>query len=334
MQPAPTPLLEAAAQHTRAPKVSWSSWRLLPLRLWAPLLAVLLMTLAMALAGEEALDGGWTRLVLLVMSALTLALLATLTRLFLLQAERQASTVASPLTSSVNSSVNSSLAFNEREMERRIASRTQQLSALATRQLELSEAEKADLARKLHDELGGLLTAAKMDASWLQARVEEPRLRERLLQQAAVLDEAMSVKRRVVEELRPSLLDHFGLATALSAYVEAACAEAGLAREMTLPADCALPRDTALALFRVSQEALSNTIRHAGAHKVRLKLKLEDGECELELADDGCGFDPAGSSLGILGMRHRISALGGQLDLSSTPGQGTTLRVRVPAAGG
>ena len=322
MQPAPT-LLDAPAQHTRAAKISWSSWRRLPMRLWAPLLAALVMTLAMALVGEE-LEGAWSRLVLLAMSTLTLTLLATLTRLYLLQAEREASSL----------SFSRVLAEREtRELERRVESRTRQLSALATRQQQLSEEEKADIARKLHDELGGLLTAAKMDLSWLQAHVEEPRLRERLQQLAAVLDEAMGLKRQVVEELRPSLLDHFGLATALSAYLEATCAKAGLAREITLPEDCVLPRDTAIALFRVIQEALNNTIQHSGAKRVKLKLKLDASACELELADDGCGFDPARSSYGILGMQHRVRSLGGQLELSSSPGQGTTLRVRVPAGG-
>jgi len=109
--------------------------------------------------------------------------------------------------------------------------RTQELSALSNHLQALSEREKSELARKLHDELGGLLTAAKMDVSWLQARLEGAAIQERLGQLGSVLDEAMDLKRRVVEELRPSLLDHFGLPTALRAYVESTCAKAGLASQ-------------------------------------------------------------------------------------------------------
>src|SRR5688572_24053129 len=106
--------------------------------------------------------------------------------------------------------------------------RTGALSELCTHLQELVEREKSELARHLHDELGGLLTAAKMDLSWLQSRVSDPLLQQRLTQLGNVLDEAMDLKRRVVDELRPSLLDHFGLPTALRAHVESACAKAGI----------------------------------------------------------------------------------------------------------
>src|SRR5262249_42269915 len=105
--------------------------------------------------------------------------------------------------------------------------RTRELSALSNHLQALSEREKSELARKLHDELGALLTAAKMDLSWLQSRLEGAAIQDRLSQLGGVLDEAMNLKRQVVEELRPSLLDHFGLATAVRAYVESTCAQAG-----------------------------------------------------------------------------------------------------------
>src|SRR5579872_2720923 len=109
------------------------------------------------------------------------------------------------------------------------------LSAFSSHLQARAELEKSQLARTLHDELGGLLTAAKMDLSWLQSRVDSPTHQERLAQLGSVLDEAMSLKRRVVEELRPSLLDHFGLATALRAYVEAACNKAGMRNDIRMP---------------------------------------------------------------------------------------------------
>jgi signal transduction histidine kinase len=210
------------------------------------------------------------------------------------------------------------------------------LESLVTHLQELSEKEKSELARNLHDELGGLLTAAKMDLSWLQSRMTDPVLQERLAQLGSVLDEAMDLKRRVVEDLRPSLLDHFGLPTALRVYVESACAKAGLRAELALPEDAApMTRDTAIALFRIVQEGVTNIIRHASARLVTLQLALERDAWRITLSDDGSGFDAADPkfrwSHGIAGMRQRVRALGGELEIQSTPGAGTALRVSVPS---
>ena len=174
-----------------------------------------------------------------------------------------------------------------------------------------------------------------MDLSWLQSRVPDAALQDRLAQLGAVLDEAMDLKRRVVEDLRPSLLDHFGLPTALRAYVDSACAKAGLRVEFALPEDGAtMPKQTAIALFRIVQEGVTNIIRHACAGSVTLLLILEPDACRIALSDDGRGFDAADPkfrwSHGITGMRQRVRALGGQFDLESAPGAGTTLRVSIP----
>src|SRR5262249_39644610 len=160
------------------------------------------------------------------------------------------------------------------------------------------EREKSELARKLHDELGGLLTAAKMDLSWLQSRLEGTAIQERLAQLGSVLDEAMDLKRRVVEELRPSLLDHFGLPTALRAYVESTWAKAGLGRQISIGHACEpMSKDTAIALFRVVQEGLSNIIRHAQATRVTLQLDGDKHHCRITLTDDGRGFDSSRAQL-------------------------------------
>lgn len=222
-----------------------------------------------------------------------------------------------------------------KDLESLVEARTRELSALSTHLQELSEKEKSELARNLHDELGGLLTAAKMDLSWLQSRVTDPALQERLAQLGAVLDEAMDLKRRVVEDLRPSLLDHFGLPTALRAYADSACLKAGLRAVLVLPEDSApMRRDIAIALFRIVQEGITNIIRHAGAQSVALRLALEGDLCQISLSDDGCGFDAAEPkfrwSHGITGMRQRVRALGGQFEIESAPGAGTTLRVSIP----
>jgi signal transduction histidine kinase len=216
-----------------------------------------------------------------------------------------------------------------------VEDRTRELSALSNHLQALSEREKSDLARKLHDELGGLLTAAKMDLSWLQSRLEGVAIQERLAQLGGVLDEAMDLKRRVVEELRPSLLDHFGLPTALRAHVESTCAKAGLASQIVVEHTCeSMPKDSTIALFRVVQEGLSNIIRHAQAKTVKLELSGDERHCIVTLADDGQGFDVRSPqfrwSHGLMGMRQRAEALGGRLQIQSTVGGGTRVRVDIP----
>jgi signal transduction histidine kinase len=225
--------------------------------------------------------------------------------------------------------------LNPHEIDRLVEARTQELSALSSHLQSLAEKEKSELARTLHDELGGLLTAAKMDLSWLQARMDKPEYQERLAQLGGVLDEAMSLKRRVVEELRPSLLDHFGLPTALRTYIDSACTKAGIRAQIKLPDDSsAVPKDIAIALFRIIQEGLNNIIRHADAKNVVLELTADDKEYAFTLRDDGRGFNPNHARdrwpHGIMGMQHRVRALGGRFALDSAPGKGTTLRVAVP----
>jgi len=220
------------------------------------------------------------------------------------------------------------------ELDRLVEARTLELSALSSHLQTVAEKEKSELARTLHDELGGLLTAAKMDLSWLQSRVDAPAHQERLAQLGSVLDEAMSLKRRVMEDLRPSLLDHFGLATALRAYVEATCSKAGITADIRLPGeDQIIPKDIAITLFRIVQEGLSNIMRHSGAKHITLELGAAGGEYSVSLQDDGRGFDPQGAHEGwrhgIMGMQHRVRTFSGRFALESTPGQGTVLRVAV-----
>ena len=227
-------------------------------------------------------------------------------------------------------------ASNTPEIDHLVEARTRELSALSSHLQSLAEKEKSALARTLHDELGGLLTAAKMDLSWLQSRVETPAHQERLAQLGSVLDEAMGLKRRVVEDLRPSLLDHFGLATALRAYVESVCAKANMQPDIRVPEDGEpIPKDVAITLFRIVQEGLSNIVRHSGAQHVTLELATGGGTYAITLQDDGRGFhlnsERDGWPHGIMGMQHRVRALGGRFSLASAPGHGTTLRIVIPA---
>jgi len=213
--------------------------------------------------------------------------------------------------------------------------RARELASLSHHLQALSEREKWELARTLHDELGGLLTAAKMDLSWLQSRLEGAVIQERLSQLGGVLDEAMDLKRRVVEDLRPSLLDHFGLPTAVRAYVEATCTKENLTAEVDLGHGCeSMPKDTAIALFRIVQEGLSNIIRHAQARTVKLQMHGDEDHCTLSLTDDGRGFDADNPefhwSNGLMGMRQRAEGIDARLEIKSRVGVGTTLSVAVP----
>ena len=166
-------------------------------------------------------------------------------------------------------------------LEHLVAERTAELSNLTAHLQTAAEKDKATLARDLHDEFGGLLTAAKMDLAWLQGRAsaKEPEAHAKLAALASLLDEAMDVKRRVVENLRPALLDHFGLPAALQSYFEDTCKKAGINFTARVPDDFEqLNQDLAIALFRVGQESLTNILKHAKAENVELTLMLDDGQ--------------------------------------------------------
>lgn len=230
----------------------------------------------------------------------------------------------------------------EEEHERRrleviIEDRTRELSRLTTHLQSASEQEKADLARDLHDELGGLLTAANMDLAWLQGRsvTMEQEVRDKLGELVRTVTEAMNLKRRVVENLRPALLDHFGLPTALEAYFDETCKRAGLECRTTIPEETdPIPQALAIALFRVGQESLTNIIRHAKARSVEMSFEVGAAGYHLGIGDDGVGMDPekARSSHGLSGMRHRVVSLNGSFEIQSAPGKGTRLDILVPFA--
>jgi hypothetical protein len=294
---------------------TWGGLKLVPSTVWIALLVVLGTIVAVAAIGE-----GMGRFIAMIV--VSLVLLAVIVRLFAGEAARQrALRVAAEQQTA--------------EFERLIAIRTRELSELSTHLQQFAEKEKSELARHLHDELGGLLTAAKMDLSWLQARVTEAPYHERLAQLGGVLDDAMNLKRRVVEDLRPSLLDHFGLPTALRAHVEQVCTKAELECDVTMSEEAeTMQKDLQIALFRVIQEGLANVVRHAHAKQVRLALTADAQRYLLLLSDDGCGMKMDDSTFrwshGLAGMRHRVQALGGTFAIESSPAEGTTLRIEVP----
>ena len=293
----------------------WGNLRLLPSAVWLAVLVVLGIIVAVVSIGDW--SGG-----MIALTVVSLALLFVVTRLFVVEAARQRRLRVAAERQAA-------------EFERLIATRTRELSELSTHLQQFAETEKSELARLLHDELGGLLTAAKMDLSWLQSRLTEAPYGQRLTQLGGVLDDAMNLKRSVVEELRPSLLDHFGLPIALRAHVEQVCLKAELKCDVTMSDEAeSLPKELAIALFRVMQEGLLNVVRHAHAKEVRLAFTADAQRYLLMLTDDGCGMKMDDRAFrwshGLAGMRHRIEALGGTFTIDSSPAEGTTLRAQIP----
>jgi signal transduction histidine kinase len=223
-------------------------------------------------------------------------------------------------------------------LEEMVAERTEQLSVLSRHLIKVSEEEKSRLARELHDEMGANLTAIGMDLTTVseQLRASHPELASKLGRARRTLVDTVQLKRRIIENLRPSLLDNMGLSAALQSY----CADYG--RITSLDCDALIDRqaDTAgpmqaIALFRITQEALNNIAKYAEARSVIVNLSREPEGWDLEITDDGIGI-PADAmakskSHGLLGMRERALLLGGSLTVErGVNGIGTCVRAWIP----
>jgi len=225
------------------------------------------------------------------------------------------------------------------ELKSQFDAQTAELNELARHLQHVQEEERARLSRGLHDELGGVLLAARMDVTWMQqhAAGADADVRKRLERLKQVLDQGIDLKRRVVEELRPTLLDSMGLLAALRWQSEETCRRADLRCTERYPdEEPRFNRAGAIALFRFVQEALANVAKHAKASEVDIALELTDRDVVVTVRDNGVGAARADlnrpRSHGIAGLRHRIQVLGGSLDISSVPNRGTTVRARVPLA--
>jgi protein-histidine pros-kinase len=173
-----------------------------------------------------------------------------------------------------------------------------------------------------------------MDMAWLSTRIGaslDPASDEKFRSVVQMLNQAMTLKRRVVESLRPSLLDHFGLPVALRSHFDENCGRAGLEYIATLPDETVdLPADRQLALFRVAQEALAGVLKRGTARHVELVIEAEGEGYSMLVGDDGAGFDAAMERAWV-GMRHRIQSAGGTLEVEVLPGgQGNRIRAYVP----
>jgi protein-histidine pros-kinase len=219
-----------------------------------------------------------------------------------------------------------------------VQERTVELSDLASYLTNVREAEKARLARELHDELGSLLTAAKMESDWIGRKLSCDTLvscKERLSHLEQLLDSGITLKRRIIDDLRPPLLEMLGLVSALRSLGEDFARNAEETLNLDLPAaDIDLDSEPALAIFRIAQEALTNIRKHAHARQVVLALRIkEEWGLELEIADDGQGFQTGAARWqhhGLAGMKHRVQMCAGDFMVTSRPGAGTRILVHIP----
>jgi signal transduction histidine kinase len=212
----------------------------------------------------------------------------------------------------------------------------EQLRALASRLQKVREEERTEVAREIHDELGQALTGLKLDVAWMKSRL--PRDHEMLDQCGSVImriDQTLNAVRRIATSLRPSVLDQLGLAAALEWQGQEFRSRTGIEVKMTISSDgAAIPDDLGSSAFRILQESLTNILRHAKATQVTIRLDQRPNELLLEITDNGVGAPPqcldGTKSLGVVGMRERALACGGEFTVSGYPNHGTTVSLRVP----
>jgi PAS domain S-box-containing protein len=214
-----------------------------------------------------------------------------------------------------------------------------ELRELSARVLEAREEEKTRIARELHDELGQLLTALKMDLAWLRERLPagDAEVAGKTGQMHEMLEQTVNSTRRIAADLRPLMLDDLGLADAAGWLADDFSRRSGIRCEISLSGDGAfadLDGNVATATYRALQESLTNIARHSGAKNAWIMLSIEGGRLHLEVEDDGRGIsDPdlaKARSLGLKGMRERMTYLGGSLEVARAPRGGTRLRAQVP----
>ena len=208
------------------------------------------------------------------------------------------------------------------------------LAQLATHLQQVREDERGHLARELHDELGALLTAAKLDVARLKSRLgsQPPEVLERMQHLTETLNSGIALKRRIIEDLRPSSLANLGLIAALEILAREFSERSGLDVTSSLePVD--LDESAQLTVYRIVQESLTNVGKYAEASRVEIGLLDLRNHIELEVRDDGRGFDvreTRPSTHGLAGMRHRVEAAGGRLTVESSPGAGTRITAALP----
>lgn len=229
-----------------------------------------------------------------------------------------------------------------KQAEAKLHRSRQQLRGLSVRLQSLREEERSRIAREIHDQLGQMLTAMKMDLRWIEKRLgaqeDHPALNpilDKAVEAGELADATLATVHAIVSELRPGVLEELGLAAALQH-------EAGRFQQRSeilceFHAAAALPalsRERATAAFRIFQETLTNVARHAQATKVEIRLDELEGGLVLEVRDNGRGISPAAledsRSFGLVGMKERAAAFGGEVSFEPLAGGGTAMRLRLP----
>ncbi len=231
----------------------------------------------------------------------------------------------------------SALSQRGAQLEAEVEERTAELRELSHFLERVREQEKGLVARELHDELGGTLTAAKIDLQLMSERLKtDTKVATRLARVSSALDEAIAVKRRIIEDLRPTLLDNLGIGAALRWQCEQYTKRSGCPCTIELHEDeLMLPPEISIAFYRIAQEALTNITKYAKATKVAVSLRRDGDRWYLRVRDDGVGIDLAKqhnpTSHGLTSIRERARALGGEARFSGGPGEGTTVEVWLPS---
>jgi PAS domain S-box-containing protein len=219
--------------------------------------------------------------------------------------------------------------------EQELRASSEQLRNLAAHLLSVREEERTRISREVHDELGQSLTAVKLDLAWLAGRLprRNGQMLERIRSTRQLADSIIRSVRRISTELRPAVLD-LGLAAAVEWQVQEFQARSGIQCKVRLLTREVVASNASTAMFRIFQETLTNVARHAKATRAEVVLQKQGDRLVLLIRDNGRGFDQAdpslSKSLGLLGMRERAAILGGQVNISSAPGKGTTVTAWIP----
>lgn len=220
------------------------------------------------------------------------------------------------------------------QLEVQVRQRTATLTELASHLQQVREDERAHLARELHDELGALLTAAKLDVARLKSKIDmsQADVSERVQHLIETLNRGIALKRRIIENLRPSSLSNLGLNASLEILAQEFSEASNIAVDVDLE-PIQVPEATQLSIYRLVQESLTNIGKYAKAKHVLVNVQNYPTHISIQVRDDGIGFDPDTinpSSHGLAGMRHRIESIGGRLHISSTRNQGSLISAILP----
>jgi PAS domain S-box-containing protein len=226
---------------------------------------------------------------------------------------------------------------DRKQAEIELMNSREQLRNLSEHLQSVREEERTHIAREIHDELGQALTALKMDISMISNKLY-PNYKPLVEKTGSIMkriDETIQAVKKICTELRPTVLDHFGLSAAIEWQAEDFQKTTGINCKVSfLPEDIVLDQDTSIVIFRIFQEALTNIMRHADATKVKASLKAKNSIITLEVIDNGKGITEEeitnSDSFGLLGIRERVNFLGGNVKISGIRNEGTTIKVNIP----